>query len=68
MMGDLLMLMGALAGEYAGASGEVSLGVGVGANALFGSSKRGIALQPPSVEGQAGIDVSLGAGVRSVMP
>ena len=29
---------GALAGKYGGASGQASLGVGVGANALFGGS------------------------------
>lgn len=52
--------MGALAGEYVGASGSVSLGVGVGANVLFGGSNRSIALQPLSVEGQAGVNVSLG--------
>ena len=52
--------MDALAGEYAGASGDISLGVGVDANVLFGGSNRTIALQPLSVEGQAGVDVSLG--------
>jgi hypothetical protein len=52
--------MGALAGEYVGASGDISLGVGVGANVLFGGSNRTIALQPLSVEGQAGVNVSLG--------
>ena len=52
--------IGALAGEYFGASGDVSVGVGVGANVLFGGSNRTIALQPLSVEGQAGLNVSLG--------
>lgn len=52
--------LGALAGEYVGASGSISLGVGVGANVLFGGSNRTIALQPLSVEGQAGVNVSLG--------
>ena len=52
--------MGSLAGEYVGASGSASLGVGVGANVLFGGSNRTIALQPLSVEGQAGVNVSLG--------
>jgi uncharacterized protein DUF992 len=56
---------GALAGEYVGASGDVSLGVGVGANVLFGGSNRTIALQPLSVEGEAGLNVSLGvSGLR----
>jgi hypothetical protein len=57
--------IGALAGEYVGASGGVSLGVGVGANVLFGGSNRTIALQPLSVEGEAGLNVSLGvSGLR----
>lgn len=51
---------GALAGKYVGASGDVSLGVGVGANALVGGSNRTIALQPLSVEGQVGINLALG--------
>lgn len=52
--------LGALAGEYVGASGSASLGVGVGGNILFGGSNRTIALQPLSVEGQAGINLSVG--------
>ena len=35
---------GALAGEYIGASGDIGLGVGVGANVLVGGSGRTIAL------------------------
>ena len=50
--------LGALAGTYVGASGSV--GVGVGANMLFGGSGRSIALQPLSVEGSVGINLSLG--------
>jgi hypothetical protein len=60
---------GALAGTYVGASGDISLGVGVGANALIGGSHRSIALQPVSVEGQVGINLALGVGgltLRSV--
>jgi uncharacterized protein DUF992 len=52
--------IGALADEYVGASGDIAVGVGVGANVLFGGSNRTIALQPLSVEGQAGLNVSLG--------
>jgi hypothetical protein len=51
---------GALAGTYVGASGDISLGVGVGAKVLVGGSHRSIALQPVSVEGQLGINVALG--------
>jgi len=51
---------GALAGNYGGASGSVSAGVGVGANALVGGSHRSFALQPLSVSGQVGVNLALG--------
>jgi hypothetical protein len=51
---------GALAGTYVGASGDVALGAGVGANVLIGGSNRSIALQPVSVEGSVAMDVTLG--------
>jgi hypothetical protein len=51
---------GALAGTYAGVSGDVAIGLGLGANVLVGGSHRSIALQPLSVEGNVGIDVTLG--------
>jgi hypothetical protein len=55
----------ALAGNYVGASGDIALGLGVGANALVGGSNRTVALQPVSVEGQVGINIALGAaGLR----
>ena len=52
---------GALAGEYAGADASVTVGAGLGANALVGGLKRSIALQPLSVEVQSGL--ALAAGV-----
>jgi hypothetical protein len=51
---------GALAGDYAGASGSATVGVGVGANALVGGSHRSFALQPLSVQGQVGVNLALG--------
>jgi hypothetical protein len=51
---------GALAGEYVGASGDVALGAGVGANVLIGGSQRSFALQPVSVEGSVALNVTLG--------
>jgi len=51
---------GALAGEYVGASGDVALGAGIGANVLIGGSQRSIALQPLSVEGSVAMNVTLG--------
>jgi Protein of unknown function (DUF992) len=53
-------MRGALAGTYVGASGAIGVGVGVGANLLFGGTGRSIALQPLSVEGSVGINLSLG--------
>jgi hypothetical protein len=51
---------GGLAGEYLGASGSVTAGGGVGTNVLLGGSQRSVVLQPLSVQGQTGIDLTLG--------
>jgi hypothetical protein len=51
---------GGLAGTYVGASGEVTVGIGAGANVLIGGSARSVALQPLSLEGTAGLNVQLG--------
>ena len=52
---------GALAGEYIGASADLGIGLGAGANALVGGSGRTIALQPLSLQGSIAINVVLGA-------
>jgi hypothetical protein len=49
-----------LAGSYSGATAGAAVGPGVAANALIGGSNRSITLQPVSVEGQRGLDVSGG--------
>jgi hypothetical protein len=49
-----------LAGLYVGASGSATAGVGIGANVLFGGSGRSFALQPLSLQGQVGLDLTLG--------
>jgi hypothetical protein len=51
---------GALAGTYVGASADVTVGLGLGANALVGGSHRSIALQPLSLQANAGLNVSAG--------
>jgi hypothetical protein len=51
---------GALAGTYFGASADLAVGVGLGANALVGGSRRSIALQPLSVEENTGINLAAG--------
>ena len=43
-----------------GASGEATLGVGAGANVLIGGSARSVTLQPLSLQGTVGLNVSLG--------
>jgi Protein of unknown function (DUF992) len=55
---------GALAGHYAGATAEATVGAGIGANALIGGSDRTVTLQPLSVQGQVGLN--LAAGVASI--
>jgi hypothetical protein len=59
---------GALAGEYVGASGDIGLGLGVGANVLVGGSARTFALQPVSLEGSVAVDVALGVSALKLRP
>jgi Protein of unknown function (DUF992) len=53
---------GALEGGYAGATASATVGAGIGANVLLGGFDKSIALQPVSVEGNTGLDVSAGIG------
>jgi hypothetical protein len=59
---------GFLAGDYAGASGEATVAVGLGANVLVGGSNRTVALQPLSVGGQVGLNLALGVANLSLRP
>ena len=59
---------GFLAGDYAGASGEATVAVGLGANVLVGGSNRTVALQPLSLTGQVGLNVALGVANLSIRP
>jgi hypothetical protein len=54
----------ALRGTYTGASAEATVLVGLGANVLVGGFKKGINLQPISVQGQTGLNIA--AGVASL--
>ena len=56
------MRPGALSGTYGGVSGSVALGAGVGANLMVGGFDRAIQLQPLSVEGLRGTEVTAGLG------
>jgi hypothetical protein len=53
---------GMLSGNYVGATAEMSIAVGLGANVLVGGSNRSVALQPLSVQGQVGFDIAAGVG------
>ena len=52
--------VGELAGTYAGATAEGTIGVGLGANVLVGGSNQTVALQPVSVQGQVGLNLAVG--------
>jgi hypothetical protein len=57
---------GALEGDYAGATAQANVGVGLGANVLIGGLDKSIALQPLSVEGSTGLNVAAGIGSISL--
>ena len=57
---------GALEGDYAGATGSATIGVGLGANVLIGGLDKSLALQPLSVEGNKGLNVAAGVGAISL--
>jgi Protein of unknown function (DUF992) len=58
--------IGALAGQYGGASAEAT--VGAGANVLVGGSNRTVTLQPVSVQGEAGINLAIGVAGLDLRP
>jgi hypothetical protein len=59
---------GDLAGDYAGAQGSATIGVGVGGNVLVGGSANSIALQPLSVQGQVGLNIAAGLESLELRP
>lgn len=61
-------IFGALAGNYAGASAEATVGAGLGANVLVGGSNRTVALQPLSVQGQTGLNLAVGVSELVLNP
>jgi hypothetical protein len=58
--------VGALQGDYAGATASASVGVGGGAHVLVGGFHRSIALQPVSITGESGLNVAAGIGAISL--
>lgn len=57
-----------LAGRYGGVSAEATVGLGVGANALIGGSRRSVILQPLSVQGQTGLNIAAGIAGLTLSP
>ena len=57
---DNIYAPGALAGDYVGASAEVTAAVGAGANLLVGGSRQAFTLQPLSLQTQTGINLAIG--------
>ena len=55
-----------LSGTYAGVSAEATVGLGVGANALVGGSRRSVILQPLSVQAQRGLNIAAGVSRLSL--
>jgi len=51
---------GFLAGDYFGASGQVTIAAGLGANVLIGGNNNTVALQPISVSTSVGLNFALG--------
>ena len=58
--------IGYTGGDYAGASAQATIGVGLGANVLVGGLDKSIALQPLSVSGEKGLNVAAGIGSISL--
>ena len=52
--------LGDLSGNYGGVTAGATVGVGLGANVLYGGSNNSVALQPLSVEGAVGLNVFAG--------
>jgi len=62
------MQPGALAGTYGGVTAGASLGAGLKANALIGGLDKSIALNPLSIEGQTGTNITLGVSKLTLKP
>ena len=59
---------GQLAGSYGGVGANASVGVGGGGNFLVGGPNNSYALQPVSVQGQSGLNVSAGVAGLDLQP
>ena len=59
---------GFLAGDYFGASGQVTVAAGLGANVLIGGSNNTVSLQPLSVDTTVGLNFALGVAELRLRP
>ena len=59
---------GELAGKYVGASAGAAIGIGGEANVLVGGSKKTISLQPLSVVGETGVDITAAVASLRLKP
>jgi uncharacterized protein DUF992 len=59
---------GFLAGDYFGATGQVTVAAGLGANVLIGGSNRTVALQPVSVDSSVGLNLAVGVAELHLRP
>jgi len=59
---------GDLSGNYVGAQGSATIGIGAGGNVLVGGSNNSIALQPLSLQGQVGLSVAAGLESLELRP
>jgi Protein of unknown function (DUF992) len=59
---------GALTGRFVGASADISVGIGAGANILVGGTASSVSLQPLSLEGQVGLNLALGVAGLTLAP
>lgn len=49
-----------ISGEYVGVAADAAVGVGGGAQILLGGSQKSVVLQPLSIKGQTGLNISVG--------
>ncbi|WP_426440190.1 DUF992 domain-containing protein [Bradyrhizobium genosp. P] len=59
---------GALTGSYGGVGVNASVGLGAGGNFMFGGPQNAYALQPISLQGQAGFNVAAGIAGLDLVP
>ena len=59
---------GFLAGDYFGATGQMTVAAGLGANVLIGGSNNTVALQPISVDTSVGLNFALGVAELHLRP